>query len=391
MGRMYQYGNEIYDVTGMYARPMFSASKMRWLKENRPDIYDAAYKLVGIQDYLIFHLTGEWVTDRSFASRTNLMDLERGEWSERMLDVFGIDRNKLCRLIAPGEKVGRLNERYVRPGMSCYAEVYSSGGDQQCSALGQGLFNKEMIGITNGTASYVVICGKHRIYDKNRVIHINFGAIEDSWMAEVSNMGTGSVYDWVRHLLYENEDTEQSIEAMNDALVKTQIGAGGIIAFPYLAGKGMPDWHTGKAGCLLNLRLSSKREDIARAFMEGLAFEIGQCYERLEEISGRPEMIQVSGGVSGSPMFNQMLADILNRKLTVVSCRETTAVGAYMVMMLSCGGISEQDMESLLIKDESADYWPDKGNARIYSLLGQKRKMIEAQMPFTLIADREYI
>lgn len=376
------FGSEIYEVTGMYARPMFSAPKMRWLKENAGEIYENAFKLAGIQDYLIYLLTGEWVTDRTFGSRTNLMDLAKGQWSDRMLAVFGIDRDKLCRLISPGDEAGKLAAHYWMDGIAKEAGVFSAGGDQQCSAIGQGLYGRRMIGVTNGTASYVAVCRKEWLWDAEHAIHINRGAVCGSWLMEASNMGTGSVYDWVRHLLYEDADSENSIAMMNTALEQTDIGAGGIIAFPYLAGKGMPDWDTNQWGCLLNLGLASSRADIARAFLEGLAFEISECYERMEAAAGVPEMIQVSGGLSGLPMFNQMLADILNRTVTTVSCRETTGVGAYIVLLLACGDIEEKDIDGLVLRENPKDYEPEAGHVQQYAALRKKRRRIEAGMPF---------
>lgn len=379
------FGAEIYAVTGMYARPMFSAPKMRWLKENAHEIYEKAYKLVGIQDYLIYLLTGEWVTDLTFASRTNLLDVANKRWSDRMLEIFGIDPDKLCRLISPGERAGRLAKQYCTDGMAPDAMVFSAGGDQQCSAIGQGLYDRKMIGITNGTASYVAVCRKERLFDAKSTIHINCGAVAESWLMEASNMGTGSVYDWVRNLLYGDADSEKSIDMMNQALESTGIGAGGIIAFPYLAGKGMPDWNTDKAGCILNLRLSSTKADIARAFLEGLAFEISDCYERMEDMAGVPELIQTSGGLSNLPMFNQMLADILNRSVTAVSCRETTGVGAYIVLLLSCGGIGEKDIDSLLLRENPVTYRPDVDHVQQYEALRSKRWWIEENLPFGAI------
>jgi sugar (pentulose or hexulose) kinase len=210
----------------------------------------------------------------------------------------------------------------------------------------------------------------------------------ESWLMEASNLGTGSVYDWLRNLLYGNDLTGQSLEIMNQELENTEIGADGIIAYPYLAGKGMPEWSNQKTGCILNLKISSKKPDIARAFLEGLAFEVSECYTRMENIAGKPETVQVSGGLSNFPLFNQMLADMLNRTITAVACSETTARGAYIVLMLSCGAITEKDMDSILDKGEPVVYVPNLKNIELYSKLRRKRKNIEKQMPFEEISSQ---
>lgn len=125
---------------------------------------------------MIFLLTGEWVTDLTFASRTNLLDLNSNCWSERMLEIFGVDEQKLCRLVEPGSEVGVLKESWQNRGFDRKTKIYTAGGDQQCSAIGQGLLASGKIGINNGTASYVAVCSRSRLEDKEKVIHVNKGA-----------------------------------------------------------------------------------------------------------------------------------------------------------------------------------------------------------------------
>ena len=381
-----RYGDVIYSITGMYARPMFSAPKMKWLKENEPQIYEQSYKLVGIQDYLIFLLTGEWVTDLTFASRTNLLDLNRNCWSEEMLNIFGIDRQKLCRLVLPGSEVGTLKSIWNDDGMSDLVKVYTAGGDQQCAALGQGLVNAEKIGINNGTASYVTACCRTRMRDDDSVVHVNKGIIDGSWMMEASNMATGSVYDWMRKVFFDADNDSYSIQAINQALEKSKPGADGIIAWPYLAGKGMPDWDSHKAGGLMNLKLSSTRENIVRAFLEALIFEVADCYRRIEGMVGKPKEIQISGGLSKLSLFNQLLANVLNREVVTVSCKETTGMGAYIAMLLGCGELDEENIDQMILQEKTAVYKPEKEQVALYEALETKRRKAEKMMPFGLIS-----
>ena len=98
----------VYQKTGLRISPVYSAIKMRWLSENEPEIWRHTYKLIGVQDWVLYQLTGCLVTDYTFASRTNLFNLERLQWDEALLSLFGVPENFLCELVKPGSMVGGL-------------------------------------------------------------------------------------------------------------------------------------------------------------------------------------------------------------------------------------------------------------------------------------------
>ena len=113
-----------------------SAAKMIWFRRERPEVYENAGKLAGIQDYLIHCLTGVMVTDHSFAGRTGLMNLESRCWDSDMIELFGLDRTKLCELVEPGCICGTVTrEASGLTGLRSGTPVISAGGDQQCAAL----------------------------------------------------------------------------------------------------------------------------------------------------------------------------------------------------------------------------------------------------------------
>ena len=102
--------DRVYDVTGLPVTSVFSGIKMRWLKENCPEAYNKAHKMVGVYEFLLFILTGKFITDHSLASRTNLFNLKKLEWDEEMLGLFNVKREHLCELIQPGAVCGYLQQ-----------------------------------------------------------------------------------------------------------------------------------------------------------------------------------------------------------------------------------------------------------------------------------------
>ena len=120
----------VFGRTGLKISPIFSAIKMRWLRRERPDIWQKTHKMIGIQDWVIYHLCGRFVTDHTFGSRTNLFDLEKREWDAELLKLFGVERRMLCDLVAPGSIVGGLTaEMAALTGLPGGLPIVSAGGD----------------------------------------------------------------------------------------------------------------------------------------------------------------------------------------------------------------------------------------------------------------------
>ncbi|MGI6527468.1 MAG: FGGY family carbohydrate kinase [Caldicoprobacterales bacterium] len=128
--------NAIYRKTGLRANPYFSLPKMLWFKDKATDIYKKAYKLIGVQDYVMHLLTGEFKTDASQAARTMLMNIKTFQWDSELLDISGIDENLLCELYPPGSIAGGLENKIAkRVGLEEGIPVIMAGGDQQNAAL----------------------------------------------------------------------------------------------------------------------------------------------------------------------------------------------------------------------------------------------------------------
>ena len=127
----------IFAKTGSRINPVFSACKMAWIRENQPELYQKAFKLAVIPDYLMRIMTGGFYTDYTYGSRSLLMNLKSCSWDEELLEIFGVDREKLCELIPPAGTAGRLLPSVASAvGLTAGIPVVSAGGDQQCAALG---------------------------------------------------------------------------------------------------------------------------------------------------------------------------------------------------------------------------------------------------------------
>lgn len=154
--RLTPLNDKIFSLCGSRVNPVFSAGKMTWVREERPEIYNKTYKFLVIPDYLIYLMTGELYTDYTYGSRSLLMNIHNHQWDQELLDIFRVEKEKLCDLTEPGSICGRVTQEFSElTGCPQGIPVITVGGDQQCGAIGQGVVKKGVLSVTAGTGGCV--------------------------------------------------------------------------------------------------------------------------------------------------------------------------------------------------------------------------------------------
>ncbi|MEM1576980.1 MAG: FGGY-family carbohydrate kinase, partial [Archaeoglobaceae archaeon] len=248
-------GEEIFKLTGLKPDPYFSLPKILWWMKNYPDVVEKTWKFMLVHDYIIYRLTGNAFTDFSNASRTMLMDLRKREWSDKIAETFGVDLDKLPEIKNSGEIAGDLRSREIE--VRSRPVVAIGGGDQQCSALAQGVVEEGKIKSTTGTGTFMIapvekMHGGDLIYSAHVVPKV---------VAEVSIFTTGSLLEWVKRNFFPND----SYEVLNAEAKASGVGARGLMIFPFFSGAGCPHWNPEAKGSIYGLTLGHSRGDIARA------------------------------------------------------------------------------------------------------------------------------
>ena len=328
----------VYRKTGLKVSPVFSAIKMTWLRRQRPDVWARTHKLLGVQDWVIHLLTGRFVTDHSFGSRTNLLDLERRDWDEDLLRLFEVPREKLCDLVAPGSLVGGLTAAMAQAtGLSAGLPVVTAGGDQQCAALGLGLFTGARAVANTGTGSFLIGYAQQPALDAQMRLACNVSAVPGAYIVEAAVLTSGAVFRWFKDLLNGSGAQETSFAALTALAGEAPAGANGILLLPHFNGSGSPHWDPDMRGALWNLSLASTRGEAARAILEGIAFELKENLELIEALCGRVSSVSVSGGLTCAPLFNQIQADVFDRDVVRIGTDEATSQGAWIAAAVALG------------------------------------------------------
>lgn len=361
---------EIYQRTGLRLNPYFSMPKMVWFKEHEPDLYRKTYKFLGVQDYVAFLLTGRFVTDWTQAARTLLMNIKDYKWDQKLLQVSGIPVNKLPDLVAPGSKVGTITESLsLATGLPDNLPVILTGGDQPNAALGLNIIKNGRAEANTGTGSFVISYTDKPIFDKNERVLCSASAIPGKWIQEAGIFNTGSIYRWFKENLGAKDWGE-----MNKLASLANVGADGTILIPHFEGSMAPYWNPLATGLFFNLSLNTTKGDMIRAILEGIAMEIEDNLSLIEKASGKLDVVSVAGGLTNSELFNNIQANVFNKKVVRYSNPEATSLGAAMSAGVSLGIFDNyEDAFKQMSSSTLKTYSPKEDIAKKYAKLRRRK------------------
>ena len=335
----------IYNRTGLPLGHTFSLNKIMWLRESEPQVYREMRRWLCVSDYVTFRLTGEQQMGYSLASRTMALDLRARRWSEEMIVTAAASPDLLPPLRAEGSPAGSVTKEVALvSGLAQGTPVYVGGHDHVCGALAMGIREPGMVLDSTGTTE-AELTALSQVDDLlaqgNLAFCLGCHAAQDRYYATGAILGAGSMLRWLAAILWPEEavsGAEEALAALTRAADSSPIGANGLYLLPHMAGAGSPDRAPTARGVLAGLSLGHTREDMARAALEGLAFELRVLWEALEAFTGQPirQVLSVGGGARNA-LWNQIKADVTGRPLQVPDQAEAAALGAALLAGLGVG------------------------------------------------------
>jgi len=329
----------IQQRSGLLLDPYFSASKMRWILQEIPDgqARAASGELAAgtIDSWLIFKLTSgaAHVTDVSNASRTMLMNIHSGDWDPELLALFNIPASLLPRIAPSSGNLGMVDPSLFGAAMP----VCSAIGDQQSALFGQLCTKPGLVKCTYGTGCFLLVfTGPDAVESSNRLLttvawKIGDGALQ--YAMEGSVFMGGAAIQWLRDGL----GIIQSAPDVN-ALAASVPDNGGVCLVPAFTGLGAPYWDADARGTIFGLTRGSTSAHIARATLEGIAFQVADVVTAMQNDSGKKiTTLRVDGGACASDLLMQIESDTLGCVVERPVNIESTALGAAMLAGLGAG------------------------------------------------------
>ena len=350
----------IRERTGLLIDPYFSATKIRWVFEQYPDIYERALKgeiLFGtIDTWLIWKMTGGTVhaTDHTNASRTLIYNIHTLSWDAELLNLFQIP---LC--ILPQVKPSAGNFGFTDP--ACFAGIKTAiagvAGDQQAALFGQGCVTPGTAKSTYGTGCFMLMhTGSKPVKSSCGLITTLACSFEEqiSYALEGSVFIAGSAISWLKDGMMMIENPSES-----ETLARSVPDSGGVYLVPAFTGLGAPYWDMNARGAVFGITRGTTKAHFVRAALEALAYQTRDIFSAMEKDAGiRLDMVKVDGGAARNNLLMQFLSDILGVKIIRPQDTESTVRGAAYLAGLATGFWS--NLEALFeAASESGEFIPE--------------------------------
>ena len=367
--------NEVMRETGAPVHPMFSLTKIMWHKNKNAEIYEKAHKFLCFGDFVSCRLGAEAVIDHTMAARTMAFDIDKREWSDRLLGYGGIDKSKLPKAAKPGAFIGTVSgEIAALTGLGEKTPIIAGAHDQACCALGAGVTSGNAMMDSLGTTESV-LCVQRGRTQSQEMADSNIACypyVIDDHYAYLSFLSCcGSIVDWYKDELLGGRLSPAELDRLSEKNGEPS----GLLILPHFAGSGTPHLDFESKGIIAGLSLGTTKEDIFKAILESTAYEMRQNLSIMEKCGVRADHIRCIGGGAKSPLWLQIKSDVTGLPITSMAVSEA---GCYGAAMIAAYGSSAGGLAALADSwaEEIKTYEPHMGKKRIYDEYFEKYRKL---------------
>ncbi|MEV4249444.1 glycerol kinase [Streptosporangium canum] len=338
--RLREHEPRIRELTGLPLDPYFSATKLAWLRGNLPEVWagvrEGRVAIGTVDSYLLARLTGGRLhaTDPSNASRTLLFDLATAGWSAELAELFEVPEAALPEIVPSSALIGRTAPDHF---LGLDLPICGVAGDQQAALFGHAAFTPGAMKCTYGTGSFLLVNTGDQIAPAGAgllsTVAWQLGGDPVQYAVEGSVFVTGAAVQWLRDglgVIGDSADSERLAASVPDSE--------GLIFVPALTGIGTPHWDPRARGALLGITRGTTGAHLARAVLDGIAYQIRDVVEAVSGTAGIPvSHLAVDGGAAANDLLCQIQADLLGRPVVRPETTEATALGAAFLAGLAGG------------------------------------------------------
>ncbi len=363
--------DEWYLTTGNgFPAPCYSIFKLMWMKKHQSEIFRKTAYVLGSKDYINFMLTGKIATDFSYASGTGAYDLHIGQMKKEFLEAAGLPDTIFVPPVPSHTVIGAITEQAAAQiGLCAGTSVVCGGVDNACMALGAVGAEEGKIYVSLGSSSWIPVNSRKPVLDAQKKPYVFAHIQEGMFTSAFSIFSGGSSLRWVREILFADPSDEQIYQKMDALAAQVPIGSNGIFFNPSLAGGTSQDKSVYIKGAYVGLHLGTTREDMIRAAMEGIAFNLRLALQNLKEKVSISDSILFCGGGSKSSFWMQMFADIFHTPIKKTNIdQDAASLGAAAIAAHGIGWWEDYSPIDRLHKVEQC-YLPDENAAEQYEKL----------------------
>ena len=326
--------DELFKITGHSPSVMFVLARLLWFQEEEEDKFKQISKILMLDDWIVYKLTGECYTDYTSVSESQLFDVSKKTWSSEIIDAFNFNNDLFPEIVKSGTVIGNLKSELIKSYDIKQIEipVIKGCGDTQANLIGMGVIEDGNIGITLGTTAPIHLVVNKPIFDTELNFWTECHIIDNKWLIEANTGSAGRVYDWFKDAFLHNTKINGD-DLMNSYLYKSKPGADSTYAFLGPELMAIKDMISIKRGVftfqppsMIGEKLP-KIENFARSTIENICFGVLENVQALCKFTDSDVKIFASGGMSKSKELCKILANILNKNLHVPLVKESAFIG----------------------------------------------------------------
>lgn len=347
-----------------------SIPKLLWLKNNKPDLFVKANKIISPDSYTYMKLCGEYVTDPTNGIN-GILNIRSLKWDEEIAEAYELPIELWPELHTPGEIIGELTSEAANElGLKQNTSIILGGGDQQCAALGLGVIEKGQAKVTYGTGTFVDYVIDEPIRASGDFPIFTYPhLIKDKWVLEGVMPGTGTMFqtyakNFSQLQVKESEGLSKNVyDILTKEAEQAPPGSNGLLFIPL---------YIFRKGTIHGLGWHHDRTHFSRAIMESAALS-GQMYLNLLEGMGgiRTPELKCDGGAMNSPFWAQIVADVFNKKILIPEIKDGAALGAGILGFCGCGRFNTINDAIANMVRFSEEKNPVKDTVKIYKKLNR--------------------
>jgi xylulokinase len=306
----------------------FTAPKVLWVKKNQPELFEQIRHILLPKDYLRFKLTGDYVMDVSDAAGTLMLDVKNRQWSQEMLDYLEIQNDIMPSLCESYEVTGYLHDEALKDlGLTGKVKVVGGGGDCAVGAVGAGVVREGLLLVTLGTSGVVFAPSESFAVDDDCKLHVFCDATGKYHSMGVALSAANSLKWWT------NTTGLDVVDLLAEA-EKTAIGCDKVVFLPHLMGE---RFDANTKGAFIGMNMNTTRGTLTRAVLEGVSYYLKDYLEISKSLGVKVETVRVIGGGAQSPLWKQMLADVMNVTIEEINTNQGGALGSCILAMVGDG------------------------------------------------------
>lgn len=324
-------GERLYRASGWQVGAGFDAAKLLWLRRNKPECFDAAAGFDTTLETVNRYLTGRNVTDPTNAAIRILYNIEEQRYAPEILGLLGLDESRLPEVLPTGAVIGTLTASAADAlGLPQTVRVCNGAHDQYCASLGAGAVHAGDVLVATGTA-WVVLGVTDRLIRSGSHVSPGIHPVAGLYGAMASLVSAGSVLKWYKNLV------GSDYAALDAGAMTHRESAKDLFFAPYLAGAGFPHRDPDEPAKVIGLKLAHDRYDLARALMEGVAFEVRRVLEEYNRLGCPAGQLTMTGRTAHSELWRGILRDVTGCGISVTEEADTCCIGAAMLAAVGAG------------------------------------------------------